>query len=185
MGHFAQFITELTIISCQAKVRYSKWGETWSVLLYHTLHGPDEEMWQKGKNGQFLNGKARHHGTLDLWTIEELANWRIEELANLLGICPIGSIHSSSIAIAALQRKVCLSCMKPFWLWAQIVTMTHSLRILPSSGVMSSFPWQKCLTLKPDLSSSEKMYPTKVPNIIEKEDHASSDDISNVYHQVW
>ena len=42
----------------------------------------------------------------------------------------------------------------------------------------------KSLTLKLDLSSSEKMYPTKVPNIIEKEDHASSDDISNVYHQV-
>ena len=66
-------------------------------------------------------------------------------------------------------------------IWALIVTMTHSLRILPPSGVMSSFPWQKCLTLKPDLaknahvSSSEKMYP-----IIEEEDSASSDDISNV-----
>ena len=50
---------------------------------------------------------------------------------------------------------------------------------------MSSSPWQKCLTLKPDLaknahvSSSEKMYP-----IMEEEDSASSDDISNVYHQV-
>ena len=44
------------------------------------------------------------------------------------------------------------------------------------SYVVSSFPWQKCLTLKPDLaknahvSSSEKMYP-----IIEEEDSASSD----------
>ena len=45
----------------------------------------------------------------------------------------------------------------------------------------------KCLTLKPDLSSSEKMYPTKLKfqyNIIVEEDYASSDDISNVYHQV-
>lgn len=55
MGHFAQFITELTIISCQAKVRYSKCGETWPFLLEGTR--PAMETWQKwpipGKNGKW------------------------------------------------------------------------------------------------------------------------------------
>ena len=70
MGHFAQFITELTIISCQAKVRYSKFGEIWPFLLEGTRHGPAMETWQKwpipGKNGKFLNAPVGFKGPEDM-----------------------------------------------------------------------------------------------------------------------
>ena len=70
MGHFAQFITELTIISCQAKVRYSKCGETWPFLLEGTRHGPTMETWRKlpiqGKDGKFLNAPVGFKGPDDM-----------------------------------------------------------------------------------------------------------------------
>ena len=48
---------------------------------------------------------ARHQGILDLWTVDQKVTYnRIEELANLLGICPIGSIAAFHTRVPLLYE---------------------------------------------------------------------------------